>query len=203
MHIMNLFPVGIGEASLTRELTSEERVFIDSQRENVDSNIGNITSSNKYILDSSELSGLKKDLEDAVKIYFYNTWNPVNREITPFITMSWLTWTKRGEYHHSHCHPNSIISGTYYVDAGDDDNITFLDPLERNKHMEILPEEFNMWNSVSWKMPTPKNTMKLFPSWLKHQVEVKDNDNVRCCLAFNTWLKGTIGDFENITELKL
>lgn len=200
---MNLFPTPIGEGSLTRELTLEERAFIDAQKKTAGANIGNITSSNKYILNSPELVDLKKDLKDAVDIYFSNVWNPANRDIKPYITMSWLTWTKRGEYHHAHSHPNSLISGTYYVDGGEEDNITFLDPLERTSTIEIIPEKHNAWNASSWWLPTPKNSFKLFPSTLKHQVELKGGDSPRCCLAFNVWVEGTIGDVQNITELKL
>ena len=36
------------------------------------------------------------------------------------ITQSWINFTKKGEYHHPHAHPNSLISGVFYVEADKD-----------------------------------------------------------------------------------
>jgi hypothetical protein len=38
-------------------------------------------------------------------------------EIDPFVTQSWLNWTKPGQWHHKHSHPNSLYSGVLYLDV--------------------------------------------------------------------------------------
>jgi len=43
----------------------------------------------------------------------------------------------------------------------------------------------------------------LFPSYLYHKVEIKQGTNVRTSLAFNVFVKGTIGSGLTFTELNL
>jgi hypothetical protein len=43
----------------------------------------------------------------------------------------------------------------------------------------------------------------MFPSSTTHQVDVKKGKNTRISLAFNTFIKGTLGDNFSLTELKL
>jgi hypothetical protein len=35
--------------------------------------------------------------------------------VTPYITQSWLNYTETNQYHHKHEHPNSLVSGVFYV----------------------------------------------------------------------------------------
>jgi hypothetical protein len=41
----------------------------------------------------------------------------------------------------------------------------------------------------------------LFPSSLTHMVETKEGTNTRISLAFNVFIKGTVGNNKNLTEL--
>ena len=43
----------------------------------------------------------------------------------------------------------------------------------------------------------------LFPSSLTHMVETKQGENTRISLSFNVFVKGTIGNNKNLTELIL
>ena len=43
----------------------------------------------------------------------------------------------------------------------------------------------------------------LFPSWLMHEVRAKEGDNERISLAFNTFIKGDIGDERVLNRLIL
>jgi hypothetical protein len=43
----------------------------------------------------------------------------------------------------------------------------------------------------------------MFPSSLVHMVENKEGTNTRISLAFNVFIKGTIGNNKNLTELIL
>ena len=49
------------------------------------------------------------------------------------------------------------------------------------------------FGTKTWNMPASKGSIKLFSSRLKHEVLPRTEDGNRCCLAFNTWFKGTIG----------
>jgi hypothetical protein len=43
----------------------------------------------------------------------------------------------------------------------------------------------------------------MFPSELQHMVEQKEGKNLRTSLAFNTFIRGDIGNNGELTELKL
>jgi len=43
----------------------------------------------------------------------------------------------------------------------------------------------------------------LFPSFLRHHVPRNLTNDVRCSLAFNIFIKGTLGEGRNATELIL
>jgi hypothetical protein len=39
--------------------------------------------------------------------------------MVPYITQSWANYTKKNQYHHTHEHPNSFISGVLYINANE------------------------------------------------------------------------------------
>ena len=80
--------------------------------------------------------------------------------------------------HHEHSHPNSIFSGVYYIDADETDKITFTNPKFLPFTLDIQSTNFNQWNSKS-KVPTPSNTVFIFPSSFGHRVEPTTNKNTR------------------------
>lgn len=61
----------------------------------------------------------------------------------------------------------------------------------------------NLWNSTSWWFPVKTGDIIIFPSSLTHAVETKQGDNTRTSLAFNVFIKGTIGNNKSLTELHL
>ena len=69
----------------------------------------------------------------------------------------------------------------------------------------IKPEikEYNLYNSETWWFPVKTLDVVLFPSSLTHRVEVKQGTNTRISLAFNTFIKGTVGNNKKLTELRL
>ena len=77
--------------------------------------------------------------------------------------------------------------------------------LPKIKHqMSFIPKEFNAYNSLTWDCLVENNVLMLFPSWLNHKVESnKKATTDRISLSFNTFVKGTIGDKNNLTELIL
>ena len=63
--------------------------------------------------------------------------------------------------------------------------------------------EYNTWNSLTWWIPVKSGDILLFPSYLNHSVETKQDNNLRISLAFNTFVKGNIGSREGLSELNL
>jgi uncharacterized protein (TIGR02466 family) len=197
--IQNLFPTPVYISMLNRKLNKKELSFIDKIKSDTYKNEGNTTSNNNYILEEKEFSKLKLDLDLIVQDYFNRIVSPKNN-IEPYITQSWLNYTNKNEYHHMHAHPNSLISGVFYINSNDKfDKIKFFK--QQYEAIQLETKEWNIWNSKSWWFPVKTGDIILFPSSLTHMVENKQGDNTRISLAFNVFIKGTIGNNKDLTEL--
>jgi uncharacterized protein (TIGR02466 family) len=199
--IFALFPTPIYICRLNRELTKEELSFINKTKLDVYKNQGNTTSNDSYILNQKVFNSLKEYLYLKV-LYYFKKILSYNDSTMPFITQSWLNYTETNQYHHKHEHPNSLVSGVFYIDANEDnDKIKFF----LNKYEFIQPEfnELNLFNSTSWSFPVKTGDIILFPSHLTHMVENKQGTNTRISLSFNTFIKGNLGVKNNLTELIL
>lgn len=202
MKIEALFPIALGCTELDRELTKKELDFFNRTQESKDNKVineGNTHTADYHILDNPELSELKKDLTEKVNLYFRSAYK-IDEDIKIFITISWVNYTETGEYHHAHNHPNSVISGVYYIETDESDTITFSAPWPNKLTMYMSPIEYNEWNSDEWWYPTTKNSLLLFPSKLIHHVNQVKSNKTRISLAFNTFIKGKIGG-SNLSEL--
>ncbi len=200
-NINGIFPTPIYISKLNRELTNKELLFIDKTKSDCNKNEGNITSNDNYILNHKTFKNLKTDLDLRVQDYFQKVISPTDA-ITPYITQSWLNYTETNQYHHKHEHPNSLVSGVFYINCDDKfDKIKFFS----NKYQTIKPEikEWNIWNSESWWFSVKTGDIILFPSSLTHMVETKEGTNTRISLAFNVFIKGNIGNNKSLTELIL
>ena len=199
--INGIFPTPVYISKLDRELTNKELSFIDKTKLDVYKNEGNTTSNDNYILNHKAFKDLKKDLDLKVQDYFDKIICPANT-ITPYITQSWLNYTETNQYHHKHAHPNSLVSGVFYINSNNKfDKIKFFN----DNYKTIKPEikNWNFWNSETWWFPVNTGDIILFPSSLTHMVETKEGTNTRISLAFNVFIKGTFGNNKNLTELTL
>jgi len=199
--INGIFPTPIYMSKLDRKLTSLELKFVDKNKKDFYKNEGNITTNNNYILNEKPFVNIKKQLDLKVQDYFDKVISPRNN-ITPYITQSWLNYTETNQYHHKHAHPNSLVSGVFYINCDDKfDKIKFFNDTYKTIKPEV--KNWNMWNSESWWFSVKTGDVILFPSSLTHMVENKQGDNTRISLAFNVFIKGTVGDNKNLTELIL
>jgi len=198
-NINGIFPTPIYISKLDRELTPLELKFVDKSKKDYYKNDGNITSNNNYILNEKPFANIKKELDLRIQDYFDKVISPANN-ITPYITQSWLNYTETNQYHHKHAHPNSLVSGVFYINCHEEhDKIKFFN--ENYKTIKLEVKDWNMWNSESWWFSVKTGDVILFPSSLTHMVENKQGDNTRISLAFNVFIKGTVGNNKNLTEL--
>ncbi len=199
--INSIFPTPIYISKIDRILTHLELNFINKHKKDFYKNEGNITSNNNYILKEKPFINIKKELDLRVQDYFDKVISPANN-ITPYITQSWLNYTETNQYHHKHQHPNSLVSGVFYINCDDKfDKIKFF----KSDYQTIKPEvkDWNIWNSESWWFSVKTGDIMLFPSSLIHMVENKEGTNTRISLAFNVFIKGTVGNNKTLTELVL
>ena len=199
--INGIFPTPVYMSKLDRELTKKELSFVDKSKLDHYKNDGNITSNDNYILNQKVFSSLKEDLYLRVEDYFDKVISTANN-ITPYITQSWLNYTEKNQYHHKHAHPNSLVSGVFYINCHEEhDKIKFFN--EKYSPIKIEVKDWNLYNSESWWFPVKTGDVILFPSSLTHMVETKQGDNTRISLAFNVFIKGTVGNNKSLTELIL
>ena len=199
--VHHLFPEPVYFSNLERKLTKGELKTIDEQKTKIYKNVGNTTSNDTYVLEDKTLKNLKKNLYTKVMDYFDKVVCTDN-SIVPYITQSWLNYTKTDQFHHMHNHPNSYISGVFYIDVDDKvDKITFLK--KPYPTIELVPTKYNIFNSNSWWYSVKNGDLLLFPSYLTHGVDKKKETNNRISLSFNVFFKGTIGNKLQLTELML
>ena len=199
--INGIFPTPIYIPKLNREISIEELSFINKNKLDVYKNEGNTTSNDNYILNNKEFKNLKEELDLRVQDYFAKIISPVNN-IEHYITQSWLNYTETNQYHHKHEHPNSLVSGVLYINCHEEyDKIKFFN--DKYKIIKLEVKEWNLWNSESWWFAVKTGDIILFPSSLTHMVETKQGTNTRISLAFNVFIKGTVGNNKSLTELIL
>ena len=161
-----------------------------------------ISSRNDYLLDQDELHDLKQFCQSWLEEYVYGLLC-IEKKIEFYITQSWSNYLDTHIDHHMHMHPNSIISGVFYVQT-DGTPIQFY---RKNQQSDLLLHlgftENNEWNSDSVHFNSEQSKLFLFPSSLPHAVSVNQSNTQRISIAFNTFVKGDIGKADAYTRLVL
>ena len=122
-----------------------------------------------------------------------------------YITQSWVNKADGGQFHPRHKHPNSVISGVIYFGDNPDQE---LPPIRFHRTLDMFPLEFsyqelNEFNASARMFNTMDGMLVLFPSLLEHDVGVNETERPRASLSFNTWVSGTVGGKQQLTEVEL
>ena len=198
--IHGIFPTPLIFTNIEREFTKEELEFFDEQSKTTFKNEGNVTSLDNYLMRHDPMTTIKQEITSALQLYLDEVVKPKD-DVKPYITQSWLNYTDENQYHHKHAHPNSFLSGVMYVNADPEkDKITFFND-SMYKQIKLFPKEWNLYNAESWFFTVKPGDIVVFPSSLIHMVEQKAGNNIRTSLAFNSFLRGAIGDKQALTEL--
>jgi uncharacterized protein (TIGR02466 family) len=107
---------------------------------------------------------------------------------------------------HGHTHSNSMISGSlYYTDMPDPPGNMIFERFNTYRQIELAidPRKQNIYNAPRNAIVPKKGDVVLFSSSLQHYVEVNNANTNRYSIAFNTFVRGTIGSFRDVSELKL
>jgi uncharacterized protein (TIGR02466 family) len=200
MEVVNLFPTPVGRfhLGLLSEVEAKHLQAVGSEQVK---NVGNTTSKARRLLQDPALPDLRTKIDEALAGYVANILAPA-RKTRMLVTQGWLNVTTKGQFHHKHAHPGSLISGVYYVEAaGETDRIMF--HRSSYRRIQFPPRQFNPWNSETWWIPVKSGDLILFPSELEHSVPDLQTDTKRVSLAFNTWFQGECGSQDDLTHLQL
>jgi len=199
MIVNSLFPTPVAGFELGRDLSEVEREHLFNLETRP--NQGNTTSVDNHVLNKPELHSLAEFLNNSLQEYFNTVYAP-KADANLCITQSWVNYTKPGQFHHKHAHPNSLISGVFYIQAAKEtDKLHFFK--DGFQQIKVIPKDFNLYNSDSWWLAAATGMLYLFPSSLMHMVEQVTGENTRISLSFNTFPKGIVGDEISLNHLKL
>ena len=206
--IVPLFATPVVRTNIGRDLTKEEIDCLTDISMLKKEGMSNHRSKDLYLFDNltKELKDIKDFCTDQLKTYLEKIEGIDTNIATLRITQSWLNKSKPDEWHHVHFHPNSYLSGVFYIRCLSNDGINF-DNRVTGSYNNIkfqMPKEMTVWNSVGVTVSITEGDLVLFPSWVPHSVNPNETKNKeRISLSFNTFPIGEIGEYELGTHLKL
>lgn len=135
-----------------------------------------------FIMDNN-ISSLSKTIEKCVEKYASSLNYQFSRPLT--IGASWINFYEKHGYQNAHAHAGTIISGCYYYNTnGQDGSIVFENPNGAFNASTAFPLNSSV-NSMVHEVPPKQGMLILFPSWLRHRVNVNTTDHTRISIAFN------------------
>ncbi len=207
LDIVNIFPTPIGVSNLGRNFTDSEMNFFNNLE--YKPNSGNKTSVEHFILDMPEMKNIRDFCRSRLNEYFKKIYEPEDSELSIILTQSWVNYSEAGMHHHIHSHPNSFLSGVFYIKTNPTDVINFVrsssNPggLANTINYEIM-QKSNDYNCSTYYFNAREGMLLLFPSTLTHLVPtLPENSKPRISLSFNTYFKGRLGSLERMTALYL
>ena len=196
--LLQIFPTPVFitkyEGDLSKELKYVDYLPYKEQKGNA-----SFKSKDSYLMEIEELK--------SIKDFFYESLNKYTKNISQsdqrlVITQCWANKNPPGSKHHEHVHPNSILSGVFYLKQD-----KTLPPISFSKSiqhaMKLDPKKYNNLNSETFLLPCVDGELLLFPSNLKHSVPTNLGKEARISLSFNTFSVDTLGSKDNLTHLDI
>ena len=196
--LLQIFPTPVlitkYQGDLSKELKYVDYLPYKEQKGNA-----NFKSQDTYLMEIEELKNIKNFFYESLNKYTKNILQSDQRLV---ITQCWANKNPPGSKHHEHVHPNSILSGVFYLKQD-----KTLPPIQFSKSMQhamkLDPKKYNNLNSETFLLPCVDGELLLFPSSLKHSVPTNVGKEARISLSFNTFSVDTLGSKESLTHLDL
>jgi uncharacterized protein (TIGR02466 family) len=200
--IYSIFPIAIVEHYFERKFSKEELYWVEKNQTDLIRNYNNYYSKNYHVLEHSSMKSIKKFVEEGLQSYIDNIICP-KENLRIYVTQSWFNYTSCNDSHHTHMHPNSIVSGVLYIKTGNENDSIVFERSDSQFILDFKSTKFNCFNERQNSLPVSEGKMVLFPSTLLHYVPKFSGENCRISLAFNSFVKGNIGNFESLTGVYL
>jgi uncharacterized protein (TIGR02466 family) len=182
------------EDSIEKELKHIEGVEWKQQVSNY-----NFKSKDTYLTKHESLKNIVSFFKECINDYCNTIINSNQRLV---ITQLWANRNPKGSKHHEHVHPNSIISGVFYLRQ--DPKLPPIQFSKSNQHgMKLDPRKYNHYNAETFLLPCTAGELILFPSNLRHSVPVNMGEEERISLSFNTFSIDTLGSEDSLTHLDI
>jgi uncharacterized protein (TIGR02466 family) len=131
------------------------------------------------IISPTEVEDLFREIDDKVLAYT-KTSNFTTSDKVDY----WIQNYQSNDYHRSHSHAHSYISGVYYIRANKNaGSLRFTNP---NPYLYSSVYDIPLEDKMYYDIQPQKGLLVIFPSYLIHEViPSKEKDVERTSLAFN------------------
>ena len=182
------------ENSIEKELKYIEGVEWKQQVANA-----NIKTKDSYLTKHEQLKNIISFFKECIDDYCNTI---ISSEQRLVITQLWCNKNPKGSKHHEHVHPNSILSGVFYLRQ--DPKLPPIQFAKSNQEaMKLDPRKYNTYNAETFLLPCTSGELILFPSNLRHSVPVNQGDEERISLSFNTFSVDALGSEDSLTHLDI
>jgi uncharacterized protein (TIGR02466 family) len=125
------------------------------------------------------------------------------------VSDAWYNKSSYTEKHHIHAHPNSVLSGVFYLTTHTKKAKTkfyFPNPFHHMDFSNIIYSGENFITSEKFivtEVQPVAGKLIIFPSNIRHDVETNVTTESRYTIAFNSFFSGTIGKKDSSTLLHI
>ena len=196
-----LFAEPYFKMNIADAISREQEAFIKGQK--MIQNQTNQISEELYLFERPELKSVKRAVQDALDTYAREVMG-ITQKLE--VTQSWSLINPPGTGMHGHTHSNSIVSGSlYYTNMPDPPGKMIFERHNHYRQIELLVGEGrnNIYNAPRNAIIPAKGDLVLFSSGIQHYVEPHNDRDHRYSIAFNTFVRGKIGSFRDVSELKV
>jgi uncharacterized protein (TIGR02466 family) len=195
--VLGLFPtpmmiVNLEEAIDHREIKKLLKVEKDTDNLLINENRNYFTRENNILNTLLKTKSTLKELfQKHVDIFIKETMGEGDAKLK--IHLSWMNFNPKGTSHHKHIHPNSIVSGVFYIRTNEKSGNFHVHRDDFKSRM--IRDRITNYNDFNYDFYyfTPKPyDLYLFPSNLSHSVMPNESDETRVSLSFNTFYEGEI-----------
>lgn len=166
-------------------------------------NMENLISENLYIFEESELRSVKDAIQEVLDIYSRDVMC-IPQKL--YVTQSWSLTCNPNIGMHGHSHSNSVLSGSlYYCELPSPPASMVFTRHVSYQQIDLAPEasKRNIYNTPINRIIPRQDDVFLFSSRLTHMVEPNASTQMRHSIAFNTFVKGKLGNYRDVSELVL
>ena len=196
--LLSVFPTPVQiykyENNIEKELKHIESLEWKEQPAN-----GNFRSADSYLTKHEQLQKIVLFFKECIDDYCKTIIHSDQRLV---ITQLWGNKNPKGSKHHEHVHPNSIISGVFYLRQ--DPKLPPIQFSKSNQHgIKLDPKKYNTFNAETFLLPCVAGELILFPSNLRHSVPQNQGEEERISLSFNTFSIDELGGRDTLTHLDI
>jgi hypothetical protein len=199
--IKPLFAEPLFRANIASAISAEQIEYIKNLK--MVKNQANLISENLYIFEEPELASIKAAVQEALNLYARDVMG-VPHEL--YVTQSWSLINNPTVGMHGHSHSNSVVSGSlYYCELPDPPANMVFDRHRGYQQLELTPdrERRNIYNTPLNVVEPKRGDIVLFSSGLQHYVENNSSAEPRFSIAFNSFIRGKLGNLRDVSELHL